>query len=59
MTKTNLGKHMNRGLLAVASIGAILTLSEVANAATFTVADFQSNSNYTVTRPLHNLIKSQ
>ncbi len=50
---------MNRGLLAVASIGAILTLSEVANAATFTVADFQSNSNYTVTRPLHNLIKSQ
>lgn len=49
MTKTNLGKHMNRGLLAVASIGAILTLSEVANAATFTVGDFQSNPNYTVT----------
>lgn len=49
MTKTNLGKHMNRGLLAVASIGAILTLSEVANAAVFTVGDFQSNPNFTVT----------
>lgn len=44
---TNLGKHMNRGLLAVASIGAILTLSEVANA--FTVSDFQSNPNFTFT----------
>ncbi|AVQ72020.1 hypothetical protein B5D77_12550 [Microcystis sp. MC19] len=39
---------MNRGLLAVASIGAILTLSEVANAVTFTVADF-STPNFTVT----------
>lgn len=48
MTKTNLGKHMNRGLLAVASIGAILTLSEVANAATFTVGDF-ATPNFTVT----------
>ena len=48
MTKTNLGKHMNRGLLAVASIGAILTLSEVANAVTFTVANF-ANPNFTVT----------
>lgn len=48
MTKTNLGKHMNRGLLAVASIGAILTLSEVANAVTFTVASF-ADPNFKVT----------
>ncbi|GCL55128.1 hypothetical protein NIES3806_24740 [Microcystis aeruginosa NIES-3806] len=39
---------MNRGLLAVASIGAILTLSEVANAAVFTVANFV-DPNFTVT----------
>ncbi|GCL57392.1 hypothetical protein NIES3807_05470 [Microcystis aeruginosa NIES-3807] len=39
---------MNRGLLAVASIGAILTLSEVANAAVFTVANF-ADPNFTVT----------
>lgn len=48
MTMTNLGKHMNRTLLAVASIGAILTLSEAANALSFTVGDF-STPNFSVT----------
>ena len=42
-TMTNLGKYMNRGLLAVAGIGAILTLSEAANAASFTVGDVKSD----------------
>ncbi|MCZ8192127.1 MAG: hypothetical protein O9326_20980 [Microcystis sp. LE19-338.1B] len=44
---TNLRKYINRGLLAVAGIGAILTLSEAANAASFTVADI--TPTYTVT----------
>ena len=46
---TNLRKYINRGLLAVAGIGAILTLSEAANASNFfTVADWEANNNITI-----------
>jgi len=40
---------MSRAILAVASIGAILTLSEVANAASFTVGDFTNDPDFTFT----------
>ena len=39
---------MNRGLLAVAGIGAILTLSEAANAALFTVSEISPSFSVTV-----------
>lgn len=45
---TNLRKYINRGLLAVAGIGAILTLSEAANAASFTVSEITASFSVTV-----------